>query len=188
MRTPILSAALAPLAIVALFAAPPRGDGFVDTSAVRDALVNVFGGDTSLSVASRPVVLDSSERAGIAARSASPLVDDTLRVFVCRRAGSVAGYGLLDNVRGKSRAITYLVVLDTLGVVVSLEILAYRESHGGEISATAFRDQFRGKKPGDRLHPGRDIKTISGATISSRSVTTGVAKLLAAFGIVRERI
>ncbi len=188
MRKLTSIAALATLAVISLFAAPPPEDGFVDHPAVRVALVKALGGDTSLSVAARPMLLDSADRAGIAERSNSPLVDDTLRMFVCRRSGAIAGYGLLDNVRGKSRDITYLLVLDTLGAVVSVEILVYRESHGGEISATAFREQFRGKQPGDRLIPGRDIKTISGATISSRSVTSGVAKLLAAFGRVRERI
>ncbi len=188
MRTVTSILAGAALAITPLVAAPPPGDGFADAAAVRAALVTALGGDSTLSVEARPVRLDSSDRAGIRAHSTSPLADDTLRIFVCRRGGAVAGYGLLDNVRGKSRDITYLVVVDTLGAVVSVEILVYRESHGGEISAPAFRGQFRGKRHGDPLVPGRDIRTISGATISSRSVTAGVVKLLAAFGLVRERI
>lgn len=181
-------AAHAALAGGPLRAGPSPGDGFADASAVRVALVKAFGGDSGLTVSARPVMLDSSDRARVRAHSASPFADDTLRIFACGRGGAIAGYGLLDNVRGKSRDITYLVAVDTLGAIVAVEILVYRESHGGEISAPGFRDQFRGKKPGDPLTPGRDIRTISGATISSRSVTAGVAKLLAAFGLVRERI
>src|SRR6185503_4502798 len=148
----------------------------------------VAGGDTTLRIVPRPILLDSGDRAGIARTSVSPLADDTLRLYVCRKGKAVAGYGILDNVRGQSRQITYLLALDTAGVVVSVEILAYRESHGGEVASPGFRDQFRGKKPGEPLSPGRDIKMISGATISSRSLTAGVAKLLAAFSTVRRRI
>jgi len=89
---------------------------------------------------------------------------------------------------GKSRFITYMVGLLPSGEVAGTEILVYRESHGGAIANGNFREQFSGKKPGDRLIPGRDVKIISGATISSRAVTYGVAKLLAAFRLVRERL
>jgi hypothetical protein len=166
---------------------PPPGDGFGDFAAVREALGRVFGGGDYIRVAYQPVVLDSAARAAVARSSRSPFADDTLRIYVCHRGAALAGYGIVDNVKGKSRDITYMLALGPDGAVASLEILVYRESHGGEVAAPAFRGQFRGKKAGDRLAAGRDIQLISGATISSRSVTAGAAKLLAAFDLVRER-
>jgi Na+-translocating ferredoxin:NAD+ oxidoreductase RnfG subunit len=132
------------------------------------------------------LVLDSATRTAITASTKSPFPDDTLRLYACERGGSIAGYGVMDNVTGKSRAITYLVLLTPAGEVSGIEILVYRESHGGEIASASFRKQFAGKKPGDRLLPGRDIRTISGATISSRSVTAGVAKVMAAFAAIKD--
>jgi hypothetical protein len=167
---------------------PRAGDGFADSAAIAVALERAFGRDSVLSIAYRPVVLDSASLAEISMATRSPFADDTLRAYVCRRGNRLAGYGIVDNVNGKSRDITYLLALTPEGEVASVEILVYRESHGGEIAAPAFRNQFRGKRPGDPLAPGRDIQTISGATISSRSVTAGVAKLLAAFDRVKGRI
>ncbi len=167
--------------------APPAIGGSGD-SLVRDALEGLFGKDSTLRIESRPIVLDSTDRVEIAKYSKSPFADDTLRLYVCRKGKDTAGYGIVDDVRGKSRDITYLLVLEPGGTVASVEILVYRESHGGEVATSAFREQFVGKKPGDPLSAGRDIRTISGATISSRSVTAGVAKLLAAFDRVRGRI
>ncbi len=168
--------------------AVPPGDGFAGEAAVRGVLEGIFGRDGAVTVVARPIVLDANDRGEIAKTSKSPFADDTLRVYVCRNGNAIAGYGIVDNVRGRSRDITYMLVLNPDGEVASVEILVYRESHGGEVAGSAFRDQFSGKKPGDPLVSGRDIKAISGATISSRSVTAGVAKLRAAFARVRERI
>ena len=172
-------------------AGTPRGDGFAPDSLVRRALERVFarGDSASLAIAYRPLTLDSATMRPIAAAARSPFPDDTLRVYACRRGSdSTSGYGVLDNVRGKSRDITYLVALTPAGEVSAVEVLVYRESHGGEVASPVFTGQFAGKKPGDRLMPGRDVRTISGATISSRAIAGGVARVLAAFSAVKGRL
>lgn len=174
-------------AIIALLFFAPAGAS-VEPPAVRRALVAAFGGDTTLVVSSRSFALGAEDRAAISRAAGGRFPADTLRLWICRRGGATAGYGIVDDVRGKSRNITYLVALDTSGAVAAVDILVYRESHGGEVASSAFRDQFVGKRTGDQLAPGRDIRIISGATISSRSVTAGVKKLLAAFDRVKERI
>lgn len=88
-----------------------------------------------------------------------------------------AGYCAVDNVKGKARPITYLVAFDTTGVILTLEVLKYRESHGGEVQSPLFREQFEGKSHRDPLRVGKDIRNISGATISSRSLTRGARAL-----------
>lgn len=179
------------LALTARLAAAPTGDGFAADSAVQGSLRGAFAGEagaTPLEIAYHPVVLDSATRTKIASDTKSPFPDDTLRVYACLRNGSIAGYGVVDNVKGKSREITYLVALTPGGEVADVDILVYRESHGGEVASATFTDQFRGKKPGERLVAGRDVRTISGATISSRSLTAGVARVLAAFATVKAKL
>jgi Na+-translocating ferredoxin:NAD+ oxidoreductase RnfG subunit len=60
-----------------------------------------------------------------------------------------------------------------------VDILVYREPYGGEVAYDAWRRQFRGKSALDRLEVGKDIRTISGATISVNAVTLGVRRALA---------
>lgn len=109
-------------------------------------------------------------------------------VMVISSADSVTGYALIDNAKGKDQLITYLVAVGTDLRVRAVEILAYREAYGGEIRNKSWRDQFNGKGPGEELRPGKEIRTITGATISSRSVTAGVKNALALFHHERDRL
>jgi Na+-translocating ferredoxin:NAD+ oxidoreductase RnfG subunit len=93
-------------------------------------------------------------------------------------AGTIAGAAIVDEVPGKSERITILVASGPDGRLKDLEVLAYRESYGGEVAQEAWRAQFRGKKPGEPLRVGRQIRNISGATISTNSVSAGVARCL----------
>jgi Na+-translocating ferredoxin:NAD+ oxidoreductase RnfG subunit len=92
--------------------------------------------------------------------------------------GSRIGAAIVDEVPGKSERITILVASGPDGRLKDLEVLAYRESYGGEVAQEKWRAQFRGKKPGDPLRVGRQIRNISGATISTNSVSAGVARCL----------
>lgn len=94
---------------------------------------------------------------------------------------SGAGWFIVDDVLGKHELITYAVGLDPQGRVRGIEILAYRESHGGEIRDPGWRLQFAGKTARDPLQLDRDIRNISGATLSCRHVTDGVKRILAMY-------
>jgi Na+-translocating ferredoxin:NAD+ oxidoreductase RnfG subunit len=100
------------------------------------------------------------------------------KAWQARADGRVLGWLMVDQVIGKSELITYAVALDAGGAVKSIEILDYREAHGGEIRLAGWRKQFAGKTGADPLELNKDIKNISGATLSCRHVTEGVQRLL----------
>jgi len=52
---------------------------------------------------------------------------------------------------GKFEQIDYAVALGPDARVLAVEILAYRESHGGEVRLPAWRNQFVGKGPADPI-------------------------------------
>lgn len=87
------------------------------------------------------------------------------------------GYGLLDNVYGKSLPITFLVMFDASGKIQCSEIIKYREPYGGAIQSREWNDQFKGKNINSDFIVGKDVSGISGATISVNSVTKGIKKL-----------
>ena len=58
------------------------------------------------------------------------------------------------------------------------EIVAYREARGDEVRDARFRAQFVGKSARDTVRAGDDIVAVSGATISSRAMATGVRRAL----------
>lgn len=104
---------------------------------------------------------------------------DTARVLRVSRGGALLGFAQVRNVRGKDQPITFLVAIDSADALRDIDILVYREPQGGEVAYEAWRKQFRGKTAADPLAVDRDIRNISGATISSHHVTTAVKRAVA---------
>jgi FMN-binding domain len=94
------------------------------------------------------------------------------------------GVFVLDHVIGKHLYIDYAVAIEG-GRVRRVDILAYRESYGGEVRSPSWLSQFVGKTSASPLKVGSDIRNISGATLSSMHVTEGVKRILAAYGHLR---
>src|SRR5262249_62013119 len=89
------------------------------------------------------------------------------------------GYVLGGEVLGRQAMIRYAVGIGHAGRIGTLDVLAYRESHGGEMRGTAWRNQFDGRTGLEHLRFGADIKNIAGATLSCEHVTQGVRWLAA---------
>lgn len=106
---------------------------------------------------------------------------DSVPVLRVRRADSLLGFARIRNVIGKDQPITFLVAVDPAGRLRDIDVLVYREPYGGEVAYESWRKQFRGKSAADPLVAGRDIRGISGATISVNAVTQGVRRSVAEF-------
>jgi Na+-translocating ferredoxin:NAD+ oxidoreductase RnfG subunit len=116
--------------------------------------------------------LDAEASSALGAPGWSP------KMFEARTDDKSLGWLIVDKVIGKAELITYAVAIDAGGAVKSIEILDYRETHGGEIRLAAWRRQFVGKTAQAPVRLDEDIRNISGATLSSRHVTDGVHRLL----------
>jgi hypothetical protein len=103
----------------------------------------------------------------------------SLRAWRAMQGQALVGYVFVDEVIGKEDFITYAAGIDPGGRLSALEVLAYRESHGGEIRSDAWRRQFAGRQGLDQLRVQTDIKNIAGATLSCEHVTEGVRWLAA---------
>ena len=104
---------------------------------------------------------------------------DTASVLRVSRGDTLLGFAAVGNVLGKDQPITFLVAIDPADRLKDVDILVYREPYGGEVAYEPWRRQFRGKTAADSLRVGREIRSISGATISVHAVTLGVRRLLA---------
>ena len=98
--------------------------------------------------------------------------------------GAYQGSVIIDKVVGKFELITYAVGIDAQGTIKGVEILSYRESHGGEIRLPGWRKQFSGKTAAEPLRIGDDIALISGATLSCTHVTDGVRRITAIWNVL----
>ena|SRR5579859_5288363 len=96
---------------------------------------------------------------------------------------ATGGLFIVDQVIGKHEYITFALGLNANGSIKQIDVLTYRENYGYEIRNPIWRRQFVGKNSADALTLDRDIKNISGATLSCRHLTDGVKRLMATYDI-----
>ncbi len=128
---------------------------------------------------SLPIAPTAQQLAAIASAAGPQAPHGRLLAWTARRGDTVLGHVLVDEVIGRDDFITYAVGIDANGKLLPVEILEYRESHGGEIRNTRWLAQFAGRGSTSELRFRTDIKNIAGATLSSEHVTAGVRRLLA---------
>lgn len=87
------------------------------------------------------------------------------------------GWFIVDQVIGKHENIDLAVAIDNRGKVMGLEVMTYRETYGDQIMHPKWRAQFHGKDSSEFLKLDKQIKNISGATLSCRHVTDGINRL-----------
>lgn len=121
---------------------------------------------------------DGDQRDLIKERAGSRQRRDSQQVWRAERDGEQLGWMFVDDVIGKHEFITYALAVSPTGEVLGLEILSYRETHGGEVRGASWRDGFKGKTLDDAIRLGKDVPNISGATLSCRNITDGVRRLL----------
>ena len=158
---PIVAALIAPAAMATVYLSPEQ------------ALATIFEGKSDFNSSSLKLTKD--QRKAISSSTGLTVRDQEIQVW---SAGDGARM-YVDKVVGKHEFITFAVGVGADGEVLGVEILEYKESYGGEIRRPQWRKQFHGKKLSDPLKLDKDIANISGATLSSRSVTDGVKRILA---------
>ena len=125
------------------------------------------------------LVLSPAQKQQVAALAGPQPPHRSLHSWKALRGDELLGYVFVDEVVGRQDFITYAASIDTTGRLGTLEVLAYRESHGGEVRGDAWRRQFVGRSSLNELHFEADIKNIAGATLSCGHVTEGVRWLMA---------
>lgn len=145
-----------------------------------DEALNLAFPDTD-KIVKKKIYLDSKARGEIGEAAHQRIDESSYEFYVGVKGDKPVAYMVVDNVIGKSEPITYMVVFTPEGAVKRVEVMVFREPQGGEVRHRAFLKQYEGKKLTDRLSVGEDIRNISGATLSTMSITAGVEKLLAVF-------
>lgn len=148
----------------------------VDYLSIEQAQVLLFG--ESATFTSAPLALSKDQRKQIKKLAGVRQRQDVQPVWEVFENGALQGYFIVDDVVGKHEYITYATALNLKGEVVGVEILSYRETHGGEVREADWRQHFVGKTLADPFKLNKDIPNISGATLSCRNLTDGVKRLL----------
>jgi hypothetical protein len=104
--------------------------------------------------------------------------EESFEIYIGETGATVDGYAMIHNTIGKHKPMTYMVGVDHKGLVTNVELLVFRESKGSEVGRKRFNSQYEGKTVSDPVRINKDIINISGATMSVRSMSAGIKRVL----------
>ena len=128
--------------------------------------------------------LENTQAMVDAATSAGGTLGD---IYEAQVNGETVGYAVGVSASGSQGTIEMMVGVDTEGAVTGVSIVNHSETSGIGTrivdNENGVLDQFIGKSAADgTLTVGSNITAITGATVTTRGVTTGVNAALAAVG------
>lgn len=115
------------------------------------------------------------------------------KFFAIRENGTLRGLayvGRVNSCRGNGCSIAntpnqgefeyfdYFAILDTTCAIRKISVYNYQATHGQEITARSWLKQFIGFNGSTQLDVGKNVDAISGATISTHSMTSNVQQML----------
>ena len=108
-------------------------------------------------------------------------------LFKIQSNKELKGYYFLSKGFGKTDYFDFIVIFNKDLIVSKIKVLVYREDHGGEIGSKRWLKQFIGLELDKKLEYQDDITAISGATLSARSMTNQVNKILKTMHLLRQK-
>ena len=137
-----------------------------------------------ISITKKNLLLNKQEALTVSRRAKMVLKTKIYRIFKVCDSNATRAFGVLitQKVRSKNAAVLYLIATQD-STLKSIEIVAFHEPLEYVPSAT-WLSQFYGKTQHDALRVGNNIPTITGATMSARTITDGARLALAIYETV----
>lgn len=109
--------------------------------------------------------------------------------FIGISGNDTTGIALIEEQPGKWGPVKFMILLDAQTMKVkNLVVMAYKEKRGRPIARKNFLKQFIGKGSENKFRLRRDIRGISGATVSSDCACFAVKKVIALIETGRKKI
>ena len=124
----------------------------------------------TITVEKKSLILTKDEAKTVQEKAEAKLNSKIVRLYKVQEANETVGYAVLlkRKVRTKKTAVLYMV--DNNQTIKSIEIVSFKEPLEYKPN-DSWQEVFKGKTSADMLISGKDVPTISGATMSARSIT-----------------
>ena len=133
-----------------------------------DAMKYAYGQESEIS--KKNILLSSQQAARITEEAKVKLDTKIFRIFKAIKADKVLGFGILVNnkVRSKNAVVIYFITPQS--ILKGIEIIAFNEPDE-YIPSKEWNSQFQNIETTKMLRTSKEIPTITGATLSARSIT-----------------
>ncbi len=126
------------------------------------------------------LILTKAQLAKVQKAAKAKLETKVYRYYLFKSGGTVVGYGVLIARKVRTKKATVLYAFTPEGILKFAEIMAFGEPPE-YIPNDTWMGQFKEKSANAPLKIGGDVPTISGATLSARSITDGARVARAIF-------
>jgi len=135
----------------------------------QEAMNFAYGEDAK--IVKKNILLTKKQASVIQKEARGKLRSKIFRIFKATKNNKILGYGILVNkkVRSKNAVILYFI---SNGILKSIEIIAFNEPME-YLPSKKWNSQFENIETEKMLRVSKEIPTISGATLSARTITDG---------------
>lgn len=130
----------------------------------------------------RTLFLDEKQVATIQKLARAKIESKIIAYYFGKDGDKISGYAFFATDIVRTKAATYMAVVNPDGTIRVVEILAFYEPMD-YFPTRRWLDLFRGKFLNDNLWPKQDIHNITGATLTTQALTQGVRRMLAIFHV-----
>jgi electron transport complex protein RnfG len=150
---------------------------------VEEALEQVFPGAT----VTRETLFLSEDQRSRAEKDGGSEISSALatRYVATGEGGALVGWAYLDTHRVRTLPETLMIVLDSDGTVKRVEVVTFREPLE-YMPREGWYEQYEGQQLDQDLALKRDIRPVTGATLTARATTEAVRRILAIHQVAAE--
>ena len=135
-----------------------------------DAIKNAYPQSTE--VIKKNMVISKKNAVNISKEAKTKISSKIFRVFKALKDDEIIGYGILLSKKVRSKNAVILYIISTNSILKSIEIIAFNEP-AEYIPSNTWTSQFEEVPTTTMLRVSKNIPTITGATLSARSITDG---------------
>jgi len=140
-----------------------------------EALAAVFPG---AAVERKTAFLSEDQASGVEIAARAQLQARMIPYYVAVSSTATVGYAYFDTHLVRTMPETLMVVVAPDGKVKAVEVLAFHEPED-YLPRPRWRKEFEGKTLEDPLWIKRDLRNVTGATLTARAVAEAVRRVLA---------
>ncbi len=150
----------------------------LDVSSKEEALRIVFKGSDK--IVKKKIVLSGPQKREIGKLANQKITEKRLIFYVGMKGDTPTGYAMIESQKNRSWTISYLTLVNLDGTVKDVEVLNYEGARIWSIQYDTWLKQFFGKDANSDFTP----SSITGATVSARTIAQGVNKAVAAYKVI----
>ncbi|WP_309498898.1 FMN-binding protein [Sulfurovum sp.] len=150
-------------------------------TSVDDVIKSSFSGVNA--VEPKQIILTKEQFSQVQSRAKAAVRTKIYRYYDIKSGSKSLGYAVLISREVRSKKATVLYVFDDCGTLKFTEIMAFGEPPE-YIPGKTWMGQLQNRDASAILTVGKDIPTVSGSTLSARSITEGARIARAIYEIV----